>query len=55
MEISTREFNIGELDVTEKCRSFWMVGDILSYETELQHLGSEHRQRRGSRLNPGAL
>lgn len=32
MEISSRKFNIGEMDVTYKCKSLWKVGGILGHE-----------------------
>ena len=55
MEISSRKFNIGEMNVTYKCKSLWKTDGILSHELKLEHQGSKHRQRRGSRLNSGAL
>lgn len=43
MEISSRKFNIGEVDVTYKCKSLWKVGGILGHEPKWEHQGSKKR------------
>ena len=43
MEISSRKFNIREMNVTYKCKSLWKVGGILSHEPKLEHQERKHR------------